>query len=176
MGDILFAGEAIGTRVELPSGKPYLRPSTPPRFMLDVALESLDTLLALDPEPKYTAFAHYGLTQETFAWCRRARKQLIVWVESIRELCGASEENLEERLFTRLMEVDPLYGRGRFVGYNRSVGCDPQDNGETDNGETAWRSRTSRPPDSTGPSPRWPNVWPSLPSDKRGPELPRKVR
>jgi len=113
-GDILFAGEAIGTRIDLDSGLPYLRPATPPKFVLDVALESLDRLLALEQEPKWTAFAHYGLTDGTFSWCRRARKQLIVWVELLRELKAKSEDNLEERFFSRLMEIDPLYGRGRF--------------------------------------------------------------
>ncbi len=113
-GDILFAGEAIGTRVDMPSGKPYLRPATPPKFILDVALNSLDKLLSLNPEPKLSAFAHYGLTGDTFSWCRRARKQLVVWVETVRALHAESEDDLEERLFTRLMEVDPLYGRGQF--------------------------------------------------------------
>ncbi len=112
--DLLFVGEAVGTRAELDSGKPYLRPATPPRFKLDVALESLDRLLALDPEPKFIAFAHYGLASDTFTWCRRAKKQLAVWVETIRQLCEPSEDQLAERLFSRLMEIDPLYGRGRF--------------------------------------------------------------
>ncbi len=114
VGDILFAGEAIGSRVELASGMPYLRPATPPRFILDVALASLDKLLLLDPEPKYVAFAHYGLTGDTFTWCRRARKQLITWVESLRALLTESEENLEAHFYSRLQEIDPLYGRGRF--------------------------------------------------------------
>ncbi len=114
VGEILFAGEAIGSRVDLPSGMPYLRPATPPKFILDVALKSLDRLLALDPEPKWTAFAHHGLTGDTFTWCRRARKQLPIWVETIRQLNDESAGNLEERLFERLMTIDPLYGRGRF--------------------------------------------------------------
>lgn len=112
-GDVLFAGEAIGTQIELPGRMPYLRPSTPPRFMLDVALNSLDTLLALDPEPKYCAFAHYGMTPETFVWCRRAKKQLVIWVETLRELRAESTDNLKERFYDKLQEIDPLYGRGR---------------------------------------------------------------
>ncbi|MCP4676878.1 MAG: MBL fold metallo-hydrolase [Deltaproteobacteria bacterium] len=114
VGDILFAGEAIGTRVELASGRPYLRPATPPKFILDGALASLDKLLALDPEPELVAFAHYGLTRDTFTWCRRARKQLVVWNETLRGLLKESEDNPEERFFSRLQEIDPLYGRGRF--------------------------------------------------------------
>lgn len=112
--DILFAGEAIGTRLDLPSGKPYLRPATPPRFILDEALRSLDALLALTPEPKRTAFAHYGLVPDGFKWCNRAKKQLEIWIESIRELWKESSEDLEHRLYLRLMEIDPYYGQGRF--------------------------------------------------------------
>ena len=114
INDVLFVGEAVGNRVELPSGKPYLRPSTPPKFVLDVAQSSLKKLLRLEPEPKWIAFAHYGLAGETFRWCRRAQKQLGVWVETIRALYKESDEDLEERFFERLMEIDPLYGRGRF--------------------------------------------------------------
>jgi glyoxylase-like metal-dependent hydrolase (beta-lactamase superfamily II) len=114
MDDILFAGEAIGTRIEIKSGMPYLRQATPPKFVLDVALESLDRLLALEKEPPWIAFAHYGLSCDTFTWCRRARKQLIVWVETLRALLEESSDNLEERFFKRLMVIDPLYGRGRF--------------------------------------------------------------
>ncbi|MCP4606621.1 MAG: MBL fold metallo-hydrolase [Proteobacteria bacterium] len=114
VGEVLFAGEAMGTRVDLKSGKPYLRPATPPKFILDEALSSLDRLLALDPEPRWVAFAHYGLTGDAYSWCRRARKQLVVWTETVRELTAESSDNLEKRLFARLMEIDPLYGRGRF--------------------------------------------------------------
>jgi glyoxylase-like metal-dependent hydrolase (beta-lactamase superfamily II) len=114
MGNVLFAGEAIGTRVDLPSGSPYLRPATPPRFILEVALESLERLLSLEPEPEWTAFAHYGLVRDARIWCRRARKQLPIWVEVVRQLAEESRDGLEERLFARLQEIDPLYGRGRF--------------------------------------------------------------
>jgi len=112
--DILFAGEAIGTHLDLPSGKPYLRPATPPRFILEEALSSLDRLLALDKEPAHCAFAHYGMSTDTFEWLRRAKKQLVLWVDTIRDLYAESEDNLEQRLFDRLMEVDPLYGQGRY--------------------------------------------------------------
>lgn len=112
--DILFAGEAIGTRLDLPSGEPYLRPATPPKFSLEDAIYSLNTLLSLAKEPKYTAFAHYGSVRDGFRWCKRGKRQLNLWVQTIEELCAESMDDLEERLFRRLMDTDPLYGQGRF--------------------------------------------------------------
>ncbi len=113
--DVLFAGETFGTRVPLASGHLYLRPATPPRFFLNNAIESIDRVLALDKEPLKTIFAHYGSTGDTFAWAGRAREQLVLWVDTIRALYAESEDHLEQRLYDRLMEVDPMYGQGRFA-------------------------------------------------------------
>lgn len=111
---ILYAGEALGTYQEVPSGKLYLRPATPPRFFLDSYLGSLDAIEALDPEPRTTAFAHYGMASGCFGYVRAAREQILRWVGAVRDLAAESEEDLEPRLYARLMEVDPLYGQGRF--------------------------------------------------------------
>ncbi len=111
---ILFAGEAVGARFRLPGGAEYLRPSTPPRCMLDVTLESLDKILALDPEPERIAFGHYGLAENVFDWCRHMKEQLVRWVDLLQKLHSESENNLEERFFKKLMEIDPFYGQGRF--------------------------------------------------------------
>jgi len=91
-----------------------LRPATPPRFFLDEAVASLDRLLALDPEPARTAFAHHGLAEGCFRYARAAREQILLWVRIVRELRAESEEDLGARLFARLMEEDPHCGRGRF--------------------------------------------------------------
>jgi glyoxylase-like metal-dependent hydrolase (beta-lactamase superfamily II) len=112
--DILFIGEAFGTRVPLASGRRYARPATPPRFFLDEAVAALDGLLALDPEPKKVAFAHYGLSEGAFEWCKLVREQLLLWVDIVRELYAEGEQELESRLFERLMEEDLMYGRGLF--------------------------------------------------------------
>jgi glyoxylase-like metal-dependent hydrolase (beta-lactamase superfamily II) len=113
--DILFVGEAFGTRVPLASGRRYARPATPPRFFLDAAVAALDGLLELDPEPKKVAFAHYGWSSDgAFEWCRLVRNQLVMWVDIVRELYAEGEQDLEPRVFERLMKVDPLYGQGLF--------------------------------------------------------------
>jgi glyoxylase-like metal-dependent hydrolase (beta-lactamase superfamily II) len=111
---VLFAGEAFGTSQGLPSGELYLRPATPPRFFLEQALASIDTLAALEPEPRLVAFAHHGSRPGARAIAGAAREQLLRWVAVARELLRDGEHDLEPRFFARLMELDPLYGQGRF--------------------------------------------------------------
>ncbi|HUT77536.1 MAG TPA: MBL fold metallo-hydrolase [Polyangia bacterium] len=113
-GDVLFAGEAFGTSQELPSGRIYMRPATPQRFFLDQALASIDRLATIEPEPRIVAFAHHGSRLGARALAAGAREQMLRWVAVARELLAKSADDLDERMFARLMEVDPLYGQGRF--------------------------------------------------------------
>jgi Zn-dependent hydrolases, including glyoxylases len=112
--DVLFAGEAMGARVDMQSNRPYLRPATPPQFFLDSALGSLQKLLTLSPHPMKIAFAHYGLTSDLVIWCKRAEEQLVRWVDTLRALYRESPDDLKERQFSRLMVIDPLFGQGCF--------------------------------------------------------------
>lgn len=106
----LFVGEAAGTTHPLPGGVRYLRPATPPRFFLEVALESLDRLLALEPEPARLAFGHYGLVEgQSRAVLRAARAQFVAWVDALREERRAGEHGLAERFHARLLASDPHY-------------------------------------------------------------------
>ncbi len=109
--DLLFAGEAIGTRLPLPSRRPYLRPATPPRFFLEQALASLDALMAIEPEPERAAFAHYGLVSDPKKWCEMAKQQILLWVEILADLKNRGVENIHEAMVERLMEQDPYFGR-----------------------------------------------------------------
>ncbi len=126
----LFLGEAAGTYSSLGAGldhtgdEYYLRPATPPRFKLPVAVASLDRLLALDPLPGRLCFAHHG----SFAGNGRqllaeARGQLELWVDTIArvvqaEVGGALPPASREldallgRLTHVLQEVDPRFARG----------------------------------------------------------------
>jgi len=116
--DLLFAGEAIATRMELPGGREYLRPATPPRFELDVALSSMGALSALEPEPPRVLLAHHGETAGLRALIRRARAQLLRWIELSREVrCGTPqgpEPGWVEEVFVRLLQDDPAFGQGAF--------------------------------------------------------------
>ncbi len=112
--DVLFIGEAFGTRVPMESGGRYTRPATPPKFFFDEAVGALDGLLELEPEPKKVAFAHYGLSDDVFAWCKLAREQLVVWVDVVREQYEKGDDELESRVFARLLEKDPVFKTGLF--------------------------------------------------------------
>jgi hypothetical protein len=127
-GPLLFAGEAAGTYATLGRGddtpEPYLRPATPPVFKLEVAQESLDRLLALEPAPEQLLFAHHGRHRGA---ARRvlgeAREQLGLWVETMREVAAAdgglpADEEEAGPYFERV--VAALDGRDpRFARRNR---------------------------------------------------------
>ncbi len=111
----LFVGEAAGTHAALPDGPPYLRPATPPRFFLEVAVASLDRLLALDPLPERLAFAHHGLAAgSTATLLRDARDQLGAWVAVLRAERLDGEplgDDLLARVRARLLGADRHYAR-----------------------------------------------------------------
>ena len=113
----LFVGEAAGTFLALPDGAWYLRPATPPRFVLDVALASLDRLLALAPAPARLAFAHHGLLDgASRELLRQARAQHLRWVETVRgvrhEQPDASLAEIAATVLPRLRAGDRLFARG----------------------------------------------------------------
>jgi glyoxylase-like metal-dependent hydrolase (beta-lactamase superfamily II) len=126
--DHLFLGEAAGTFSTLGQGPEaldiYLRPATPPRFLLPVASESIDRLLALDPVPRNLCFAHHGMhAKDSRLILEKARHQLDLWVETIaawidREkggelpLPGSDQEKALGDLIPVLQAADPLFARG----------------------------------------------------------------
>lgn len=78
--DLLFAGEVAGARGEVPDAI-YIRPATPPRFILPDALDSLDRMIAL--APRAMVFAHYGLVENAVLHLQIARRQLLTWVRGV---------------------------------------------------------------------------------------------
>ncbi len=130
----LFVGEAAGTYAQLPGAAPYLRPATPPRFFLEVAVASLDRLLALEPPPARLAFAHHGLaTRGVTGLLSAARAQLGDWVAALRDERRAGEpldDGLLARMHARLLATDPHYAswrdldadiRERELGFTRQT-------------------------------------------------------
>jgi glyoxylase-like metal-dependent hydrolase (beta-lactamase superfamily II) len=104
--DLLFAGEVAGVRCALPDGI-FMRPATPPRFMLDIALDSLDRMIAL--APRWMVFAHYGLVENALDHLRIARSQLLLWVRGTAAVAGIAEGEREEALVAWLLERDEHY-------------------------------------------------------------------
>jgi len=106
LDDLLFGGEVAGVRCAVPEGI-YMRPATPPRFVLPVALDSLDRMIAL--APRRLVFAHYGLVENALQHLRTGRDQLRLWVRGVAATAAVAEECREEAFFAWLQEHDPVY-------------------------------------------------------------------
>lgn len=105
-GDLLFAGEAAGVRCEVPEGI-YMRPATPPRFLLEVALDSLERMIAL--APRRMVFAHYGLVDAALEHLHIGRRQLLLWVRGVAATACADPARREKLVMGWLMEHDEIY-------------------------------------------------------------------
>ncbi|MCD6292471.1 MAG: MBL fold metallo-hydrolase, partial [Deltaproteobacteria bacterium] len=107
--DLLFAGEVVGVRSPVPSGI-YMRPATPPRFILNVALDSIERMIKLSP--RYLVIAHYGLVDPALEYLEIGKNQLNLWLEGIKKTDtekreGEADKQVEERLFQWLLKHDP---------------------------------------------------------------------
>lgn len=125
--DGIFLGECAGTFSDLgagPTGEEYyLRPATPPRFVLETALASLERILALDPFPARLFFAHHGeFAGHTRRLIETAAAQLRLWTETVwqqqQALAGLphTEQPVDEAALMALLraalrKVDPHYAR-----------------------------------------------------------------
>lgn len=106
VGDLLFAGEVAGVRSDVPAGI-FMRPATPPRFNLPVALASLDKVT--DLAPRAMIFAHYGLVENALEHLQIARRQLLLWVRGAAVTAEAEVSRQEEALVSWLLEHDSIY-------------------------------------------------------------------
>ncbi len=106
--ELLFAGEVVGVRSPVPGGI-YMRPATPPRFILDVALDSIERMLELRPEKM--VIAHYGLVEPALDYLEIGREQLQLWVQGVEAVALAGDAAAEERLFQWLLVNDANYAR-----------------------------------------------------------------
>jgi len=104
--DILFAGEVAGARAAVPEGI-YIRPATPPRFILETALDSVERMIAL--RPRRMVFAHYGMVETAVEHLTIARNQLLLWVKGAVAIATVAEEKREEAFFNWLQEHDEHY-------------------------------------------------------------------
>ncbi|OQY19912.1 MAG: MBL fold metallo-hydrolase [Desulfobacteraceae bacterium 4572_35.1] len=100
---LLFGGEVCGVHSEIDGGI-YMRPATPPRFMLDVALKSIDRMLALELD--YLVIAHHGLVAPAKTYLNIGRKQLLLWVEAVAATSGIAADAREQTLFNWLCKRD----------------------------------------------------------------------
>lgn len=106
--DLLFAGEVAGVRNGVDKGI-CMRPATPPRFVLDIALDSIDRMLQL--QPQRMVFAHHGHVDRAMTHLRIGRWQLQLWVKGVATLLGIPEAERENALLGWLRENDPVFAR-----------------------------------------------------------------
>lgn len=107
--DLLFAGEAGGVSIALADGSDYLRPATPPPFRLEICLESIDRLIAL--QPRRICFGHVGMRDQAVTWLKAHREQLQRWHRLIAEGCGPrrpDDPGAVEACVAHLLAHDPL--------------------------------------------------------------------
>jgi glyoxylase-like metal-dependent hydrolase (beta-lactamase superfamily II) len=109
----LMAGEAGGVYFTTPNSA-YLRPATPPVFILHQFVESIDRLLTRENLP--ICYAHFGQAQNSHPMLKRARDQLILWERLIQEEIASGEEHAVERCMETLLSKDPELGTFESLG------------------------------------------------------------
>ncbi len=105
-GELLFAGEVVGVHCPVAEGI-YMRPATPPRFIMEVAVESIERMIALNP--KQMVIAHYGLVEAAVEHLKIGKKQLRLWTRGVALSSCKNEPFQEEEIFSWLLEHDEIY-------------------------------------------------------------------
>jgi len=95
---LLIAGEASGT-----CSRGFVRPSTPPPFKLEIALASIDKLLALKPQK--ICYGHFGCYDQAVERLQSYRQKLLDWYDTVRSTVKAGGN--AEDILTLLREKDP---------------------------------------------------------------------
>ncbi|HHV79767.1 MAG TPA: MBL fold metallo-hydrolase [Firmicutes bacterium] len=108
-GKLLFAGEAGGIYLQ---GQPtYLRPATPPKFLFDVTMASLNTLIGL--EASVVCYGHIGFSSHPNSLLRLHREQLFLWRDVVNTEAREGHELSAHHLTETLLSTDPLLGAFR---------------------------------------------------------------
>ena len=100
----LFAGEAGGNYLNF-GGEEYLRPATPPRFLLEESLESVERLIHL--EEQILCYAHFGEASSSRGMLRRYRDQLLRWHDLLRAQVASRPEPGVASCTESLLAKDP---------------------------------------------------------------------
>ncbi len=111
-GNILFAGEVAGVYVPIPD-KFYIRAATPPRFRLEIWLESLERVSSRESE--IICYGHYGFRRDVSQALTSAGEQLSLWTEVMKEHLASGDDNLNKRVIQSLMERDKLFANYQYL-------------------------------------------------------------
>lgn len=113
---LLFVGEAAGIYLPMTQPDLYLRPATPPRFFMETYLQSLDRLIALNPQA--VCYGHLGIGRDPGAWFKLHREQILRWKEWITPWFERSQKDPQgslEACVEELLGLDPLLAGYRFL-------------------------------------------------------------
>ena len=103
----LFAGETGGVFMALSKNQFYLRPATPPKLFLDEALQSVDALIACDPQ--MICYGHYGAHPDAVKMLRIHRRQLQFWEQLLRaEKNKFDQAERDSKCLEQLLREDRL--------------------------------------------------------------------
>ena len=103
--DLLFVGELFGVFHQLTDSF-YLRPATPPKFIPDTFLESMDRTAPYTK--RQLCFGHYGLYPNGSEIAESAKQQLQLWMSVVEDHFEHSDHHT---ILADLMDKDPLFNR-----------------------------------------------------------------
>ncbi|MCS7118776.1 MAG: MBL fold metallo-hydrolase [Archaeoglobaceae archaeon] len=111
--DFLFVGEAFGVHLPLKNDY-YLRPATPPKFEYEVAVNSIEELIALGS--KKLCFGHFGFKRDSIEIGEKALKQLKLWVSTVYDILCRKEIKNEEEI-VKIAKKDLIEKDSKFSNY-----------------------------------------------------------
>lgn len=104
--DLLIGGEICGVHADVEEGI-YMRPATPPRFIQDVAINSIDRMIALNP--RYLIIAHHGLVEPAVQYLKIGRQQLILWVQAVAATADCDQKTRQQAIYDWLIVHDEVF-------------------------------------------------------------------
>ncbi len=107
--DLLFAGEAGGVCIGLGQGELYMRPATPPKFFMEICVESIERLITL--APGRICYGHVGMQDNAVARLAAQKEQLLRWYRLIKPWVDDDpvlDPVREEACLDHLLAGDPL--------------------------------------------------------------------
>jgi len=104
IGDVLFAGEAVGINYPLERSL-YLRIASPPGFNLEEHKKTVALLSRI--EAQVFCHGHYGLSTEIGPIFALAAAQAEIWAEIIAKYSRLESPRFEETVLAALLAVDP---------------------------------------------------------------------
>ncbi len=108
VGPYLFAGEAGGVYTAFDNGDVFLRPATPPRFIYEISVESIDKLLAVPHQ--VLCYGHFGVSRNTPDLLKAHKGQLALWLDTVSSVVEEGPQSeLLDVVFERLLACDPLF-------------------------------------------------------------------